>query len=271
LPGVHVVAYPIDDGWIRDNGPLFVRSSDEIVAINYDFNSWGERFSPSDGDRSVTSKICDVLGVSCVDIQWVLEGGALTFNGEGRAVASAECILNPTRNGSMNAKDAEDVIKPNLGISELTWVPFGLIEDLKNTDGHVDNVAVFISAKRVLVQTCERQNPNFERLNANIEVLSRIRLDDGEPVELVECEWLPYMMMPDGTEQPAPYLNFALSNDAVILPSVESLSDDSATRFFADLFPGRSVIFVPAAALTFGGGGPHCVTMQVPEGVSWPH
>ena len=41
-------------------------------------------------------------------------------------------------------------------------------------------------------------------------------------MDLVECEWLPYITMPDGSDQPAPYLNFALSNDAVILPTVES-------------------------------------------------
>ena len=32
----------------------------------------------------------------------------------------------------------------------------------------------------------------------------------------------------------------------------------------ADAFPGRSVVPVPGATIAYGGGGPHCITQQVP-------
>jgi agmatine deiminase len=31
-----------------------------------------------------------------------------------------------------------------------------------------------------------------------------------------------------------------------------------------DCFPGRTVVPVPAAILAYGGGGPHCITQQIP-------
>jgi agmatine deiminase len=268
-PAVHIMSFVIDDGWIRDNGPIFGNTPDGLVGIDFDFNSWGNRFGPSDGDRSVGEALCEKLGVLHRPVPWVLEGGAVTFNGEGLALAAAECVLNPSRNGMISASAAEAVITQNFGIRQLTWVPFGVLEDLKNTDGHVDNIAVFVGANKVLVQACDRANDNYDRLQANIAVLKDVRSTRGVPVELIECPWLPYMTMPDGTRQPAPYVNFALSNEALLLPSVAASSDDSAVRFFADVFPERRVVLVPAEALTFGGGGPHCVTMQVPSGVHW--
>jgi agmatine deiminase len=30
-------------------------------------------------------------------------------------------------------------------------------------------------------------------------------------------------------------------------------------------YPGREVVPVPGVVLAYGGGGPHCITQQVPE------
>ena len=36
---------PLDDVWIRDNGPIFVRSEhNELALTNWKFNSWGGKF-----------------------------------------------------------------------------------------------------------------------------------------------------------------------------------------------------------------------------------
>src|ERR1044072_9775837 len=39
---VEVLPIPIDDSWMRDSGPIFVRNDDgEIAAVSFRFNAWG--------------------------------------------------------------------------------------------------------------------------------------------------------------------------------------------------------------------------------------
>jgi agmatine deiminase len=40
--------------------------------------------------------------------------------------------------------------------------------------------------------------------------------------------------------------------------------DDEAMAIFSDAFPGREIVPVPGATIAYGGGGPHCITQQVP-------
>jgi agmatine deiminase len=41
-------------------------------------------------------------------------------------------------------------------------------------------------------------------------------------------------------------------------------SDAEALAIIAGAYPGREVVAVPGAVLAYGGGGPHCITQQVP-------
>jgi agmatine deiminase len=41
-------------------------------------------------------------------------------------------------------------------------------------------------------------------------------------------------------------------------------TDERGVAQLGKLFPDREVIGVPAATIAFGGGGPHCITQQVP-------
>src|SRR5262249_34875724 len=46
LAAVSVVELELDDSWIRDNGPIFVRDdSGNVAAVRFGFNGWGE-FQP---------------------------------------------------------------------------------------------------------------------------------------------------------------------------------------------------------------------------------
>ncbi|MEU2540303.1 agmatine deiminase family protein [Streptomyces iakyrus] len=261
----HMLPHPIDDGWIRDNGPILVRGEDGAMVVDFDFNSWGSRFVPYAGDASVGGEVAEYFDLPIERVPFVLEGGAISTNGAGTAVVVEECVLNPNRNGPVTRQEFEAVVRRSLGIRHVIWVPYGLLEDLANTDGHVDNVAVFIGPGKLLAQTAPADNANHTRLAANLEVLANSRLAGGEAVEVQVVEHLPYAIMPDGSAQPAPYINFTLTNYSVILPTVGVDTDNAVARQFERIFAGRAVKFTPAVALTHGGGGPHCVTMQWPR------
>jgi agmatine deiminase len=62
------------------------------------------------------------------------------------------------------------------------------------------------------------------------------------------------------------YLNFYLANGAVIVPIIGDGRDEEPLTQIAKLFPEREIVGVPGDVLAFGGGGPHCITQQVPVG-----
>jgi agmatine deiminase len=67
------------------------------------------------------------------------------------------------------------------------------------------------------------------------------------------------------------YLNLYLCNGGVVVPVAGDENDEVAVAAIAELYPDRELVTVPAAALfAYGGGGPHCVTQQVPAGTFTP-
>lgn len=69
-----------------------------------------------------------------------------------------------------------------------------------------------------------------------------------------------------GTAVEIPYLNCYLANGAVIMPMSGMRQDEEARVRMAEAFPDREVVCVPGAVIAYGGGGPHCITQQVPAG-----
>ncbi len=127
----------------------------------------------------------------------------------------------------------------------------------RDTDGHVDMFAAVAPDGRVLIQTVEATNPNHERMAENV-----ARLHDAE-FETLELPFLPYASVAGGRVAVG-YLNLYVCNGAVIVPVSGHEFDEEALAIIAGAFPGRSVVPVPGAVIAYGGGGPHCITQQVP-------
>jgi agmatine deiminase len=77
---------------------------------------------------------------------------------------------------------------------------------------------------------------------------------------------MPYLPYAEVAGEPiaAGYLNFYICNRAVIVPVAGADTDSEALRLIADAYPDREVVAVPGLVLAYGGGGPHCITQQVP-------
>ena len=101
------------------------------------------------------------------------------------------------------------------------------------------------------------ENPNFAACEEN-----RARLSDAA-FEVMELPFLPYSRV-QGEHVAASYLNFYLCNGAAIVPVTGADSDADALAIIAAAYPDREVVSVPGAVIAFGGGGPHCITQQVP-------
>jgi agmatine deiminase len=255
--GVQIVELPLDDSWLRDSGPIYTYGDDgRRLANHFGFNAWGEKFPPWDRDAAVGGLIARDLGDPVVESNLILEGGSILLDGEGTLLTTEQCLLNPNRNPSLTREQIEAELAALLAVESFVWLGDGLVED-RDTDGHVDLIASFMSPGRVLLQTVPEDNPNFARCNENVD---RLR---AAGIEVTEMPWLPYVQVA-GETIAASYMNFYICNGAVIVPVTGAETDAQALALIAECYPGREVVSVPGAVLAFGGGGPHCITQQVP-------
>ena len=63
----------------------------------------------------------------------------------------------------------------------------------------------------------------------------------------------------------ASYLNFLITNGAVIVPQYGDENDALALEQIQEIFPEREVIGVYTCEIVYGGGNIHCITMQQPK------
>jgi agmatine deiminase len=254
---VEVVELAIDDSWLRDSGPIFVLDDDgRRAGVHFGFNSWGEKFMPYDADAAVGGLLIDRLGDRRYDAPFVLEGGSVAVDGEGTLLTTEQCLLHPNRNPTMTREEIEQGLRDFLGAEHVVWLGQGLAED-KDTDGHVDLLAAFTRPGEVLLQSTPPGTPSSERMADN-----RARLV-AAGLEVVDFPILPTLEV-GGEEVAVGHLNFYLCNGAAIVPVAGVLSDAEALERIGAAYPDREVVGVPGGVIAFGGGGPHCITQQVP-------
>ena len=262
---IEVIEIPIDDSWLRDSGPIFVQGpGGDLAGLDFRFNSWGEKYLPYDNDNAVSEQLLMHLGISRIASPMVLEGGAISVDGEGTLITTEQCLLHPNRNPDLTRDQIEDELKARFGVTKVIWLPYGGADD-RDTDGHVDGVCVFIGPGRVLVQACDDPSqPDFELMAANIAVLRQATDAWGRPLEIVEVPQVAWVEVA-GELTSVGYVNFYLANGGVVVPvaGVKEV-DEQALAIIAAALPDREVVGVVAKVIAFGGGGVHCITQQLP-------
>jgi agmatine deiminase len=258
LAGTDAMLYeiPFGDIWLRDTAPIFVSGPDGLQPSCFQFNGWGEKYSLPH-DTNVAEAIAARTGLTVLHHGWVLEGGSIDVDGEGLALTTEECLLNPNRNPGLDRRAIERNLLQHLGISKVIWLGNGMLND--HTDGHVDNLARFIGPNHAVVPEAR----NADDPNREIFVEARKRLEAAKvQVSVVPSYGL--VADEDGDAIPATPMNFYIANTRVIVPTYETKWDDAAVAALAKLFPGRETIGLPARHVITGGGSFHCITQQVP-------
>ena len=143
---VELIEIPTDDSWLRDTGPVFLKSKGvhaELGIVNFGFNAWGGKYPSWDADAAVAKKIAGHLGLQVVEAEMVLEGGAIETDGEGTLLVNHRCIDDPRRNPGYSREKLTSVLRSSLGIDTVLWVNGDLVGD--DTDGHIDQLARFVA------------------------------------------------------------------------------------------------------------------------------
>lgn len=259
---VRAIALPIDDSWIRDNGPIFVRDArGDLAVVKFGFNAWGERWHPYGDDAQLPERLAAFFDLPLFVAPMVLEGGSIFVDGEGTLLTTEQCLLNPNRNPSLSKIEIEENLRSYLGASRVIWLPFGKSTDAgpEGTDGHVDLVAQYVSPGHVLLEVVDDPtSPEYVREQNNLSRLSSHQ--DARERAFTITSFDP------GTVTSVSYLNHYLANNAVIVGVSSSEDNDEALAQLAGVYQGRTIIEVPGETIARGGGGPHCITQQIPAG-----
>ena len=253
---------PAGDIWLRDTGPIFARRAGHAVALDFQFNGWGGKFVMS-GDTMTAGGIASVEKVARKKHAFVLEGGAIDLDGEGRLMTTRQCLLNPNRNADWTEALAEYALKQSFGVDQVIWLGEGLQND--HTDGHVDNSARFIGPGRVVCQS--PSGPD----DPNHAVLDAIKADlQAADLEIVEIPSPGKILDGDGMVLPASHMNFVISNSHIVLPVYENNYAPQAIAALEAALPAYTVLGLPARNILSGGGAFHCMTQQVPSRLEDP-
>ena len=269
LTRVEFFRWPLDRGWTRDMGPMFVKKRGQVAVVRFRFSGWA-KYPDHRNDDKVPERAAKALGLDLRPVVHegkpvVLEGGAIDVNGRGTLLTTEECLLDPAvqvRNPGLTREGLERVVGGALGVTNAVWLGRGIAGD--DTHGHVDDVCRFVSPGRVvLCQEEDASDANYRALQECRERLHDARLEDGSRLEVVPLP-MPRPLVFDGMRLPASYANFYIANAAVIVPTFNDPADREALGILAEQFTDRPVVGIHAVDLVWGLGTLHCLTQQQP-------
>ncbi len=261
---VELVEADLDDLWVRDTGPTFVRSGGALAGIDFNFNGWGGH-QVHDLDATVARQVTAEAGVPRTTTRLVLEGGALEVDGEGTAIITESCTLNDNRNPGWSKEQVERELDRLLGLRKVVWLPG--IRDRDITDGHTDFYARF-AGPGVVVAGLDNDPQSYDHAvtRTHLRLLRDATDAAGNDLKVVTIPG-PDIVRPEfaNDDFAAGYINFYVCNGAVVAPQFgDRKADAFAKGTLEDLFPGREIVQVAIDGIAAGGGGIHCATQQQP-------
>ncbi|MEK6982501.1 MAG: agmatine deiminase family protein [Candidatus Micrarchaeota archaeon] len=243
------------DVWTRDYCPIFIKNKEKVAATKWIFNAWGGKYEELKADNQAGEEVAKKSGLEVFHPGIILEGGSIDSNGKGTIITTEQCLLNKNRNHSLSKAQIEKYLKDYLGAEKIIWLKEGIAGD--DTDGHVDDIARFVSEDTVLCAYEENKDDcNYKLLKENIEILKKAGLK-------VIATTMPKPIKADGRILPASYSNFYIANKVVLVPIFgDKENDEIALGLLKSVFRDRKVVGINCTDLVYGFGAIHCVTMQ---------
>lgn len=265
LPMERITFYriPTNEPWCRDHGPIFLtRNRDpKLAVVDWDYNAWGNKYPPFNHDEVVPTRVAEILRIPVFYPHMILEGGSIDVNGADALLTTESCLLNKNRNPNLSRDQIEERLRDYLGVRDIFWLGDGIAGD--DTDGHIDDLARFVSAQTVVAVVEEdRDDENYEPLQRNLTRLRQMKIGKDK-IEIVTLP-MPKKIVREGVRLPASYANFYIANSCVLVPTFADSAEAVALSILRECFPTRRVVGINCRELIWGLGAFHCLTQQQP-------
>lgn len=264
-----LIILPYNDAWPRDFGPLWLHNaeSDRSHALQFDFHAWQGLYPDYQADLRFAGALTRQLACPLAKHNMVLEGGAISTNGDGIAIAHAVSLQR--NNPHLRLSQIAAQLKRQLGLRHIFWLYEAHPAD--ETGGHSDNQVQFVDrqtiAHSVSPQCLSRLQqdvtaagltlrwlalPPTQTIAANRHDFHSVRRRKG----VLARGQRPLL---------ASYVNFIRVADLLLLPQFGVSTDQQALLIMREHFPQLRVFGVAADEFIKAGGGPHCLTLNLPE------
>ncbi len=260
---IDLVEFETDDLWLRDTGPVFVKSQQgKKCAIDFNFNGWGNKQEHS-LDSQVAAFIANHTNSIIKKSTITLEGGRFEVDGAGTAIMTRSCIINSNRNPGISQAVIETELKSLLGLKKIIWLDGIKGKDI--TDAHTDFYVRFTQPGEVVVSRDNyRESHDYELTRDNIEILKNSRDSQGNKLNVIILDTPDEINEEFGSSDfAAGYIGYYMCNNAIIVQKFgDPVTDAKAKTVLASIFPGRVIEQIAVDAIAAGGGSIHCATQQ---------
>ncbi|MBK9073683.1 MAG: agmatine deiminase family protein [Flavobacteriales bacterium] len=240
---------------VRDAGPIFLRQRDGTLAVlDPDWNYYGDHANIIESppavlayEDSFPTMIARRLGLPVVRSNMVIEGGAVEVNGAGTLLQVEAVTMQ--RNPGWSRDSMEHELKRVFGVRSIIWLKEGPADDMwyleprihgnvlnQGTGGHVDEFCRFVNDSTVLLAWPDdadlgdsAQALTRSRMEVNLRILEQFRDHDGRSLNVVKV--------------PTPEVEF----HHTLVDTARSYGRWLLTKY-ADLSPGDSISYIPAAS-----------------------
>lgn len=269
-----LIEYAYNDTWLRDSGPVTLYAGEADPAtrrplwIDFRFTGWGGKYA-ADADDALVSHLAGLPEFSRVRLERVdfaLEGGAIETDGAGTLLSTWRCLEH--RHPDKDRDQLRSALARTLACDRVLILEHGELEG-DDTDAHIDTLARFAATDAIVYQDCaDPADSHHGPLRAMAAELASLRQRNGQAYRLFALPWAGELKAADGRRLAASYANFLIINRAVLMPAYGVATDDAAAAVLQQAFPDRAIVSVPCRSLIEQNGSLHCVSMQLPQGVT---
>lgn len=262
-----------DDIWLRDTLPVWFQQIEtgEWQGLLPQFNGWGGVQSQIAADQTLAPRLFH----GCINkASWYGEGGMLSHNGEWVLVGLHSL---KHRNPMLADHQLRTLVAKDL--APLKPLFFDTCLSADETQGHIDNMALFIDDKTVLYSaTDDPLHPDYaasqhiqhvlKQLPATITTIG-LPLPYPEFATAAERSNLSFHQGALKRSRDLPllcsYVNVIAVGEVVVFPHYQVAEDAHALAQIRAALPDKRIISVDARELVLGGGGLHCISHALPR------